>query len=144
MANKNIILKPNNIKSQATVKSSQFYKGFSTVDESAISTRLYDFELVKQDLLNQFNTRRGERVMNPSFGTIIWDLLYEPLTPNVKQQIAEDIDAIIARDPRIVPLQVNIVEQENGFYIELTLKYSSTDQSDQVILSFDRKLGLLS
>jgi phage baseplate assembly protein W len=144
MAHKNIVLKPNNIKSQATVKSSQFYKGFSTVDESAISTRLYDFELVKQDLLNQFNTRRGERVMNPSFGTIIWDLLYEPLTPNVKQQIAEDIDAIIARDPRIVPLQVNIVEQENGFYIELTLKYSSTDQSDQVILSFDRKLGLLS
>jgi phage baseplate assembly protein W len=88
MAHKNIVLKPNNIKSQATVKSSQFYKGFSTVDESAISTRLYDFELVKQDLLNQFNTRRGERVMNPSFGTIIWDLLYEPLTPNVKQQIA--------------------------------------------------------
>ncbi len=143
MAQKNIVLKPNNIKSQSTVKSSQFYKGFSTVDESAISTKLYDFELVKQDILNQFNTRKGERLMNPAFGSIIWDLLYEPLTPSVKQQIAEDIDRILASDPRIVPLKVNIVEQEHGFYIELTVKYASTDQTDQLVLGFDRRLGLV-
>jgi phage baseplate assembly protein W len=143
MAHKNIILTPANIKAQTTVKSSQFYRGFSTVDESAISVRLYDYDVVKQDLLNQLNTRRGERVMNPTFGTIIWDLIYEPLTPDVKKAIAADIDKILSSDPRVVPIQVNIVEQDYGFYLELTVKYANTDKSEQIKLLFDRNVGLM-
>jgi phage baseplate assembly protein W len=143
MAHKNIILTPVNIKAQTTVKSSQFYKGFSSVDESAISVRQYDYDVVKQDLLNQLNTRKGERVMNPTFGTIIWDLIYEPLTPDVKNAIAADIDRILASDPRLIPLQVNIVEEEYGFYLELTLNYANTDKSEQIKLLFDRKAGLM-
>lgn len=143
MAYKNIVVKSNNIKAQTTVKSSQFYKGFSTIDESSFTTKIYDYELVKQDLLNQFNTRKGERVMNPTFGTIIWDLLYEPLTPSIKQQIADDIDKILSREPRVIPTQVNIIEQDYGFYLELTLTYTGTDVSDQIRLAFDREVGLM-
>lgn len=142
MPQKNLVLKPQNIKAQTTVKNSQFYKGFSTLDETSTSVKLFDYDLVKQDLLNQFNTRRGERLMNPTFGTIIWDLLYEPLTPAVKQQIAEDIDRIIASDVRIVPLSVKVIEEQYGFRIDLTLQYAGTDQTDQLILAFDKKVGL--
>jgi phage baseplate assembly protein W len=142
MPQKNLVIKPQNIKSQATVKNSQFYKGFSTLDDTSASVRLFDFDLVKQDLLNQFNTRRGERLMNPLFGTVIWDLLYEPLTPAVKQQIAEDIDRIIANDVRIVPLSVKVIEEQYGFRIDLVLQYAGTDKTDQLILAFDRKVGL--
>ena len=30
-----------------------------------------DIELIKQDLFNHFYTRQGERLMNPTYGTII-------------------------------------------------------------------------
>jgi phage baseplate assembly protein W len=143
MVQKNIILQPSNIKSQTTVKSSQFYKGFSSLDESSTTPRQYDFDVVKQDLLNQLNTRKGERVMNPTFGTSIWDLIYEPLTPDVKAVIATDLNRILTSDPRLIPTNINIVEQEYGFYIELSLQYANTDQSDNMKLVFDRSVGLL-
>lgn len=143
MVQKNIIIQPANLKSQTTVKSSQFYKGFSSIDENTISPRQYDFDVVKQDLLNRLNTRKGERVMNPTFGTIIWDLIYEPLTPEVKTAIANDLNTILTSDPRAIPIQINIVEQDYGFQIELTLQYANTDQTDQIRLVFDRNVGLL-
>ena len=142
MAYKNIVITPPNLKNVTTTKTSQFYKGFSTVDDTTNNVKLYDYELIKQDILNQFNIRKGERIMNPNFGSIIWDLIYEPLTPNVKQQISSDIDRILATDPRVIPTQVNIVEQDYGFLLEITLSYRGTDVSDSMILSFDKRVGL--
>lgn len=142
MAYKNIVITPANIKNISKNKTTQFYKGFSTVGDSVSNVKLYDFELIKQDLLNQFNTRKGERLMNPQFGSIIWDLIFEPLTVEVKQLIANDIDRILASDPRVTPTFVNIVEQDYGFLLELTLTYGGTDVSDSMILSFDKNAGL--
>ena len=75
MAYKNIVITPPNLKNVTTTKTSQFYKGFSTVDDTTTNVKLYDYELIKQDILNQFNTRKGERLMNPNFGSIVWDLI---------------------------------------------------------------------
>ena len=142
MAYKNIVITPAKVQTHNNVQTSQFYKGFSTVDETTTNVKLYDHEIIKQDLLNQFNTRKGERVMNPTFGSIVWDLIYEPLTPDVKQLISNDIDRILASDPRITPTLVNIVEQDYGFLLELTLVYNGIDVSDSMVLSFDRRVGL--
>lgn len=142
MAYKTIVVTPQQVGNFTNVKTSQFYRGFSTLDPTTTNVKLYDYELVKQDLLNQFNTRKGERVMNPEFGSIIWDLIYEPLTDNIKQQIADDIDRILSSDPRFTPTGVNIVEQDYGFLIELTITYKNTNNSDSMILSFDRSVGL--
>jgi phage baseplate assembly protein W len=127
---------------QRTVKQSHFYKGFSTIDDKTASVKLFDYELIKQDLLNHFNTRKGERLMNPTFGTTIWDALFEPLTPAVKQQIADDINRILAYDPRIIPTNVSITEGDYGFRIELTVKYSGTDVSENMQITFDKSSGL--
>lgn len=142
MAYKNIVITPPNLNNVTTTQNSQFYRGFSTVDDTTTNVKLYDHELIKQDILNQFNTRKGERVMNPAFGSVIWDLIYEPLTPNVKQQISADIDRILNSDPRVIPTLVNIVEQDYGFLLEITLSYKGTDVSDSMILSFDKRVGL--
>jgi phage baseplate assembly protein W len=142
MAYKNIIITPPNLQNVTTKKTSQFYKGFSTVDENSKNVKLFDQEIIKQDILNQFNTRKGERVMNPNFGSVIWDLIYEPLTPAVKQQISSDIDRILASEPRVIPTLVNIVEQDYGFLLELTLTYKGLDVSDNMILQFDKNVGL--
>ena len=57
----------------------QRFRGYSSVGTTFLSSVRYDLDLAKQDLLNNFNTRKGERVMMPTFGSIVWDMLFEPL-----------------------------------------------------------------
>ena len=142
MTYKNIEINPTQYNSQHTVQQSQFYVGYSSVDETSVTTKLYDFDIIKQDIINQFNIRKGERVMNPNFGTLIWDLIYEPFTDDVKQALSDDISRICNSDPRVVPIQIDINEQEYGMIIELTLQYVGTDQTANMRLSFDKQLGL--
>lgn len=127
---------------QQPTKASQFYKGFSSIDPANTGSKLYDLELIKQDILNQFSTRRGERVMNPTFGSIIWDVLMEPLTPQITDALNKDIVAICNSDPRVTPTQINLREYATGYVIEITLKLKGTDQSSNLIMTFDQKIGL--
>jgi uncharacterized protein len=47
-------------------------------------------------------TAPGERVMRPAFGCRIWDLLFEPVTPNLLGLINEAVrDALGRWEPRI-------------------------------------------
>ena len=125
------------------VKTSQFYKGFSTVDKNSQNVQLFDFDLIKQDIINHFRTKKGERVMNPEFGSIIWDLIMEPLTEENREALKEDVQTICTFDPRVVPIQMDITEYENGFLLELTLLLKGTDQSANLKLAFDQQLGLV-
>jgi phage baseplate assembly protein W len=113
------------------------YRGFST-RQNVKKYVLTDFELARQDLLNYFSIRKGEKLMQPSFGTIIWDMLFEPLTEDTQQVITDDITRIISYDPRIAIGQVAVQQQTNGFLIQLTLSYVPTDQVETISLSFDR------
>ena len=137
-----IQINPANGVQTPVVKSAQFYKGFSTLDSTTRNVKLYDYDLIKQDILNMFNTRQGERLMNPTFGTLIWNALFEPLTPLVKQQIADDVNRILAADPRVIPTSVDLLETPYGFSILLTLQYVGTDVSDTMKLNFDKKSGI--
>lgn len=143
MAYKNIIITPNNVSSQASVQKSQFYKGFSTSNDSSLTTKMYDFELIQQDIMNMFQTKKGERVMNPEFGTLIWSLIYEPFTADVKQLISEDVTRILNYDPRVTPTRIEILEADYGMVIEATLFYKQQDLSRDMRLSFDKELGIV-
>ena len=47
-------------------------------------------------------TAPGERVMRPQFGCRIWDLLFEPVTPNLLGLISEAVrDALAQWEPRV-------------------------------------------
>lgn len=115
-----------------------FYKGFSTVGRNK-KFRLTDFELVKQDLVNHFNIRKGEKLMNPEFGTVIWNVLYEPLTDDLKTVITTDIKQVISYDPRLSVESVIISEYEYGLQVEIELSYVQTNQINQLLLQFDRQ-----
>lgn len=143
MPYKNLEINVANYNNQHTDRLSQFYRGFSTVDPNNAGSKLYDFDLIKQDILNHFNTRKGSRVMNPTFGTIIWDLIMEPLTEDIKDMLQRDIETVCTFDPRVYPLQIDINEYEQGYLIEVTLAMKNTDQSTTLRIAFDQKLGLI-
>jgi phage baseplate assembly protein W len=119
------------------------YKGFSTNNRSK-KFRVTDFELVKQDLINHFNIRKGEKLMNPNFGTIIWNTLFEPLTQETRNIIVDDIKKIAAYDPRLSIDNVTITEKDFGIQVELDLSYSSTNQSSTMQLNFDKNSQTIS
>ena len=127
---------------QQAAKQSHFYKGFSSVDNTNLGNKLYDFDLIKQDIINHFRTRKGERVMNPTFGSAIWDLIMEPLTNEVRTLLTQDITRICNFDPRVTPTQIDLTEYPSGYLLELTLLLNGTDQSANLKLGFDQKIGL--
>ena len=113
------------------------YRGFSTINR-AKKFRVTDIDLIKQDLINHFNVRKGERVMNPNFGTVIWSMLFEPLDEQTRQIIIDDVTRIVGYDPRITLTNITILEQEHGIQIELDLIYTQTNQATQLSLQFDQ------
>jgi phage baseplate assembly protein W len=119
------------------------YKGFSTVNTNTENYNLYDFELIKQDLFNHFYTRQGERLMQPEFGTIIWDLLFEPLTPEIKNLVLENINQIVNYDPRVKAENVIVTAYDQGIQVQCTLIFLPYNISQTLQLRFDQANGLL-
>lgn len=114
------------------------YNGFSS-NESKSNFKLYDIDLVKQDIINHFYIRKGEKLMQPDFGTVIWDLLFEPFTEEVKKFITEDVEQIINYDPRIAINSVNIDSTDMGIRIEADITYLPFNINEQMTFNFDRE-----
>lgn len=113
------------------------YRGFSTYNRNK-KFNVSNYELVRQDLFNHFNIAKGEKLMNPNFGTIIWNLLFEPLTPETKKAMLADVRRIVNYDPRIAVQNVILTEFDRGIQIEIELTYLIGNQQDRVTLQFDR------
>jgi len=99
------------------------FVGFSTTDKFKPPYTVTDIELVKVDLMNHFGTRKGERVMVPEFGTIIYDLLMEPMDARVKKLIIDDVTRIVQLDPRVKSSDIKVTEIEQALLIEIQLLY---------------------
>ena len=114
------------------------YKGFSTL-AGVKSNQLYDLDLIKQDLINHFYTRKGERVMEPDFGSVIWDMLYEPLDETNKEIIVDDCKNIIISDPRVDLRDIYLTESENGIRVDVGINVKPFNQTAQMLLEFERE-----
>lgn len=113
--------------------------GFSTVGRDEPPYRIVDVEVVKQDLLNAFHTRRGERVMRPDFGTIIFDLLFNPFDEETKAEVVEDAIRIIDGDPRVQLLAIEARELEETLRIDIQLLFTPSATVDTLSIEYDRK-----
>jgi hypothetical protein len=142
MSYKTLVITTSESVYQQATKQNHFYKGFSTVDITNEGNNLYDIELIKQDIINHFNTKRGERVMNPEFGSVIWDLIMEPLTDETTDLLKNDIKTICTADPRVNTIQMDLTEYQDGYLLELTLEVVGTDQSANMRISFNRETGV--
>jgi phage baseplate assembly protein W len=121
----------------------KMYKGFSSVNSKSENFVLYDFDLIKQDLINHFYIRQGERLMQPNFGTIIWSLIFEPLTEQLKDLILQNVNEILNYDPRVQASNVVITPYDTGLQIEATLKYIPYNIQQNLQLKFDQANGLI-
>ena len=123
-----------------TTYPNRMYIGYSSVNVTSIKkTQFSDLELIKIDLVNNFYTRIGERVMKPTYGCIIWDKLFEPMTDENIQEILENCTSIVANDGRVTLNDINLIKYENGIQLQMSLFYAPTNTVDQFILNFDQR-----
>lgn len=116
------------------------YKGFSTIDQTK-KFRLTDLELIKRDLLNHFAIRKGEKLMNSEFGSIIWNILFEPLTADVKALVVSDIQRVVGYDPRVRVDNVLVDQFDLGLQVQIELTVLPDNYSDVISLQFNRDLN---
>jgi phage baseplate assembly protein W len=121
----------------AQTSSSFRYKGFSS-NETKNNFKLYDIELVKRDLMNHFYIRKGEKLENPNFGTIIWDMLFENFTAEVRRLITEDVEQIINYDPRVKVNTLTIDSTDQGIRIQADIVYLPFNVNERMTFDFDR------
>jgi phage baseplate assembly protein W len=119
------------------------YKGFDSKNTRK-NFKSYDIDLVKQDILNHFYIRKGEKLENPQFGTIIWDIIFEPFTENVRELIANNVEEIINYDPRVAVNSITVDSTDQGIRIEADIIYLPFNINERMTLNFDRENNIIS
>jgi len=117
------------------------YRGFSTLEGEFKNSRLVDSDLIKRDLLNSFAIRKGEKIMNPAYGSSVMDLVMEPLTEEVKNLLIEEVTTTIKSDPRVALKNLVLVEYEHGIQCQIELLYVKTNQVENLLINFNRQDG---
>ena len=115
------------------------YRGYSSVGlESGVDTSVNDIDIVKQDLLNEFNTRLGERVMRPGFGSIVHDLLFDLADPRTEALVFADADRIFRNDPRVeaTDISVDVSIDTHEITVTATLRLVEFDMNDIFSVTF--------
>jgi phage baseplate assembly protein W len=120
----------------ATYDASFIGRGFAwpmTVDHTG-SIKLTDAaEDIDRSISIVLATAPGERLMRPEFGCRIWDLLFEPVTPNLLGLIAEAVrDALAQWEPRIELDAVTPVPDPNdGALVRVHIEYRVRATNDR-------------
>lgn len=122
---------------QSNYVNAKIYRGFSSNNPNARNGVLYDADIIKQDIYNHFMTAKGERVMLPEFGSVVWDYLYEPLDEQTKEAIKIDAEEIVDQDPRVNLISVDVIGFENGIVLNLELLLLPQNQVEKMAIEFN-------
>jgi phage baseplate assembly protein W len=123
----------------AILPRNRLFVGYSTIDTNSKVQQFSDLELIKRDLLNHFYTKRGERVMMPTFGCGIWDLLFDPFDDLVRDSVVDECSRVIAADSRVRLVNIVVDEFDHGMTVQMDLLYVPYDVIDTFSLEFDRR-----
>lgn len=112
--------------------------GFSTIGQNKKFT-LTDFELIKRDFSNALNIQQGELPGRPSYGTLIWNYVFDNQTPETMTAILAEIQRVAGGDPRIYISDVQVYPQDNGVLIEVQVQVVASSNSERLAIFFDQE-----
>jgi len=115
--------------------------GFNTINQYKKFT-VVDFDLIKIDLLNAFNIKQGQLPGRPSYGTTLWDNIFENQTQETIANIYNEIQRVCAQDPRIYVSSTQVFPQQNGVLIQVGLATVAGTNAQQLAIFFDQSQGV--
>ena len=92
-------------------------------------SKVTDEAAINQSLLSLFNTNRGERMFNPTYGSRLPFLLFEPFDALNAQNIVDDIQqSTLVWEPRIeiTDLDIDLDFDKQIYTVTLVYKILST------------------
>lgn len=104
---------------------------------------LTDANLVVRDLINAFSIKQGDKVGQPTYGTNLWNFLFEPNTSDVVNDMETEIRRVVAGDPRIILNSVAVWPQDNGVLFELEVAFDPFNEPMTLGLSMDKATGFV-
>lgn len=120
----------------------KIHRGFSTVNRDFGNWKVSDLDLIKQDLMNHFAIRKGEKLENADFGSVTQDLTHEPLDDRLRQALTDDINQVLDAEPRVTVQNVDMVSYDHGIEVRIEVLFDGFDISEAIILKFDKDNGI--
>ena len=114
-------------------------KGFSTQERFFEFSTIIGVETAKRDLMNHLYTKRGERLGNPNFGSIIYTLLFEQMDPSIINLVEDDINRIVNTDPRWSLINMNTTLKDHSITCLVVLNYLPTTTVEELYLEFTQR-----
>ncbi|HAW79688.1 MAG TPA: hypothetical protein DCX27_08230 [Balneola sp.] len=109
----------------------------SPINDDVVS--LKNFESIKRSVKNIISTNKGERPLNPDFGSDVRSLLFEPDSDLVRLAIEEEIEIQLSNfEPRIEVLSVtvsNSSERIDNYDLNVIVEFSPLNSQQVVTLN---------
>lgn len=106
-----------------------FNQSFQTIDQ------------VKSNIKNLILTRRGERLMHPTFGTDLYNSLFNQNTDDLELEIQTSIESAIAEWMPFISIEEILVDQSNtdrdGYFFTVSLKFTVAGQQNLETVTFN-------
>ncbi len=103
--------------------------------ETGINTTFTTQDAIKSNLLNFLLTGKRERVINPTFGSGLRELLFEPITGDLNAAIRELIvDGVSQFFPNVIINSLGVQQNPEQSTITIILNYSviNTNIQDEI------------
>ena len=108
---------------------------------AVFNSNYFTKDAVRNNLINYFLTGKGERYMNPSFGSGLPSELFEQITEDKLNVLGIKIrQELLDYFPKVVTNDISLVANPDNNSIEFYLKYSILDSNieDEVIINIQQ------
>ena len=76
--------------------------------------------------------------MRPNFGTTLYDILMNPLDQYVIEEVKEEVERVISKDPRVQIDEIFTQTLDHLIRVQVQLKFLPTLDEDRLFLEFAR------
>ena len=111
------------------------------ISNVAFKQNYTEIEQLKSNIKNLLLTKRGERLMNPLFGSGVETVLFEPITDEFEDKIQEIITNSVERYiPNVSIDEINVDmsnENKDRNSVNISLKFRSRSTGNSGLVSFN-------
>jgi phage baseplate assembly protein W len=93
-------------------------------DADALNTRLLDIHAIRNSIRNHLSWRQGERILNPSFGNVLYQYLYEGTGDVNPSMVEQSVRTMLSDESRISITRVNANIDPDNHECSVTVIYS--------------------
>jgi phage baseplate assembly protein W len=115
--------------------------GLNPVDSNDILIDL-DLNAIKNSLRNIFTTKKGQKILNPEFGSALEQYLFTPITETNARVIGNEIlNSISNYEPRVKIMQVEVVPRKDENLYKISIYYQLLELNKQNVINMIAELG---